>query len=267
MTEQTVDDPFSPASEHQSLLQDVRERARTDAVRHAEDLLGRDLPIVEEVEAMGTHRVVRLGLRRQELIAAARDALAAAAQQRQLAEQRLRAALAALAAEGVPQDQLALEALDRPLQPERIAAMFGAATLAAAVAGGVWLGALGVMIAVLVCLACATALGVAVCMPSAHRAETARLSALRRERRNAELGLSAADDAHLAAERALADLPGRALRLLEGELAFVKEFVSLYESEVFRTLPPGALADGRGLGRQREPEIDMPGWAREEVLV
>lgn len=266
MSDQTIENPFSPASEHQALLQDVRERARTDAMRHAEDLLGRDLPIVEEAEAMGRHRVVRLGLRRQELIAAARDALAAAAQRRQLAEQRLRAAFAALAAEGVPQDQLALEALDRPLQPERIVAMFGVAMLAAAVGGGLWLGALGVMIAVLVCLACATAFGTAVFMPSAHRAETARLSALRRERRNAEVGLSAASDAHLAAERALSDLPGRALTLFEGELAFAKEFVSLYESEVFRTLPPGALADGRGL-RQREPEIEIPGWAREEVPV
>jgi hypothetical protein len=267
MSNQIADDPFNPASEHRALLQDVRERARTDAVRHAEDLLGRDLPIIEEAEAMGRHRVVRLGLRRQQLIAAARDALATAARRRQLAEQRLQATRAALAAEGVPQDQLALEALDRPLQAERIAAMFGAATLAAAVGGGLWLGALGVTIAVLVCLACATALGVAVFMPSAHRAETARLSALRRERRKAELGLSAAGDAHLAAERALADLPGQALRLLEGEMAFVEEFVSLYESEVFRTLPPGALADGRGLGRQREPEIETPGWAREEVLV
>jgi hypothetical protein len=260
-------DPFTPAPEHQALLRDVRERARTDAVRHAEDLLDRELPVVEEAETLGNHRVVRLGLRRQELIAAAQDALAAATQRRQLAEQRLRAALAALAAEGVPQDQMALEALDRPLQPERVAAMFGVATLAAAFGGGLWLGALGVMIAVLGCLACATALGTAVFMPSAHRAETARLSALRRERRSAELGLSAAGNAQLAAERSLADLPGRAITLLEGERAFAKEFVSLYESEVFRTLPPGALADGRGLRRQREPEIEMPSWAREEVPV
>jgi hypothetical protein len=258
-------DPFKPDGEHAALLEEMRERAHADALRHAEDLMERPLPIVDEVEALGQERLVRLGHRRQELKSIAERAHGAATEEQNAAQARFDAALAALTAEGVPHEQLALEPLDRSVSPRAILAMAAIATVAATVTGALWLGAMGATIALVVCLALATGLCVALYVPSSTRAETARLSALRRERRRAAAELRRLSAHRDDAAREVEEMPQRAQNLFEGELTLVRSLVSTYESELFRALPPGALADGKGLGDQRTPHLVPPAWAGEPV--
>lgn len=262
MTERPSGDPFAPAKEHAELLAEARDRARTDAARHAEDLLDRELPFVREAETLGQHRLVRLGHRRQELLGAAENALAAATAAWTGAKERLDASNAALRSEGVPADQLALGPLTSPISPRSMAIALAVITVAASVGGAFWLGPVAATIALLACLALAGALGVAVYAPNGPWAENAYLAALRRERAHAGAELSDSGTRRGNLSREIDEtIPRRAQNLLEGELAFVRELASTYEGELFRSLPPGALADGQGLGVQRAPVLTMPVWA------
>ncbi len=265
MTVSPPGDPFEPEREHAALLREMRERAYADAARHAEDLMERPLPIIDELEALGQERLVRLGHRRLELKSLAERAHGVATEALNAAQARFDAALAALSAEGVPPEQLALEPLDRPISPSAVIALAAAATAAATVAGALWLGPKGATIALVVCFALATALCAALYVPSSNRAETARLSALRRERSHAAAELRRARARRSDAAREVEEVPQRAQNLFEGELTLVRSLVSTYESELFRALPPGALADGKALGEQRSPNLSPPTWASEPV--
>lgn len=253
-------DPFEPAAEHVALLEQTRERARADARLHAEDLLERELPIVEEAESQGHNRVVHIELRRSELIEREELAVADAASAIATAQERVRAAEAALAHEGVSADEFALNPLNSGLAPRALLIGATVALVGAIVAGTLAMGALGALLSIL--FAAILAVAAMTVLARQQGAEPGRIDALRRERAAASADLRDAAERRSSAEAQLTALPRRAATLVMGEQRFAEQFVSCYVSELFSALPPGALVDGRGVATQRKPRLEIPSWAR-----
>ncbi len=251
-------DPFQPAEDHAQLLQHARELARVEAVRHAEDLLDRDLPYVGEAEQVGLQRMALLTAARAERVAACEVDEAAALRAAESAERQRDAALDALRAAGVMEEQLALSALDLPISHRTaLSVAAGAAALAVVVAL-----VLGWSLAGVVVLAVAAAAAGFAAVQTSRPApvELPRLTALRRERSRAEAAALAARRAADAATLELRSVREQADALALGEQAFARELVAGYLTELHSSFPPGVLADGGRLTVQREVEVPLPDW-------
>jgi hypothetical protein len=255
------DDAFDPRQAQATLLARVRRDAEADAIRHAEDMLERDFPIVAEAERIAETRLAALKAAFAERRAAIQGRIEGLAQAIVVAETQLRATEGALAEEGVPPSRLALAPRrGRPAVGTKIAI-----GLAGAVAIGLAIRLLELSGPLVLPLAGAAMvlLALALALQPGPPLEDADITSLR-EVRVAEA--EALTELRVELEQGRRELGGfeeRALGLAETEVAFASQLVGAYQSAAFSSLPVGTLEDGRGLKEQRTPSVKLPAWARE----
>jgi hypothetical protein len=240
------------------LLDQTRSRAEADAVRHAEDMVGRNFPIVAEAEQIVGRRFAEL----KRLYTGARAELEAELKTREVdvvaVEEQLAITEHALLERGVHRPEVGLAPLERGAleHPRHWLWAAGLAATALALALGQPMYQIGELALVTVLLLGAFLLPV-------EQVEAERVTRLRRNRwREAE----ALREGHAALE----EVKGKLERLCrevraaaESEVALASELVAAYVSAAFSSLPAGVLAEGRELAQQREPNIDLPDWVPE----
>jgi len=253
--------PFAPAPAHAAVLGQARERARGDAVRHAEDLLERPLPVVEEAEQLARRRLALLDAARAERLGELTRRVEDTRREADSAEQRRAAVLESLAAAGVPRDELDLPPLDtRSRESWRLLAPLVALVLGAG--AGFALG-LDVASAAIIGAALAAATYGTLTTAEEPAVEAPRLRKLRRARADAEAEVLAAWHAHAVAVEQLETFHTWVRALARAERALADQLPAVYVAELTSAMPPGALADDRRVAQQRAPLVDLPDWARE----
>jgi hypothetical protein len=255
------DDAFNPKPAQEALLARVRRDAEAEALRHAEAIVNRDFPIVEEAESIGVQRIAALGA----AYAAAKSRLDAEIASGRSAESAARAQLqatdGALEEQGVAAERLPLAPLG-----QRMASYWQVApAVAAAAAAGYWLSRSSLSPAGMA-LGCLVALALVGALLSLRiaRPESGAITSLRRNRQR-EARLLDEVQTEVQRNQSLAQgLVEESLRLVEAEVAFAKQLVAAFESAASSALPVGALGNGqRSIRKQREPRVPTPGWVRE----
>lgn len=255
------DDAYSPKAAQEKILERVRRDAEADAIRHAEDMADRNFPVVDEAESIGAQRIAALGA----AYAAARSQIdveirvgqtqsGAAAGQLERTERALEEA-------GVPERHTQLA----PLGDGLVSRWQALLALAVGAGGGVLLARLdlaplGIAAVVVIALAAIAAIfSLRIGQP-----ETARVTALRRNRRKEAEEVEELE-AKLKHDEALAEgLVKETLRLVEVEQEFAKQMVATYESAASSALPVGSLGEGeRSIRKQRVPDVRTPPWAQD----
>jgi hypothetical protein len=253
--------PFAPAVPHAVAIEATRVRARADATRHAEDLLERPLPVVQEAEQLARQRIALLDAARAERLGELTRRVESTRRDVDSAEQRRAAVLDALAAAGVRQEELDLPPLDASAQAGwRVLAPLVALVLGAGAGFALRVDAATAVIAGAVLAAVAYATTSTAEEPAA---EPLRLRKLRHARAEAETELLAAWHAHAVATEQLETFHIWVRALARAERAHAEQIVATYVTDLTSAMPPGALADGRGVGHQVPPRVDLPDWARE----
>jgi hypothetical protein len=255
------DDAFNPKPSQERILERVRADAESEALRHAEAMVNRVFPIVEEAESIGTQRIAALGA----AYAAARSELdaeiGAGRAQVAEAEAQLKCTEAELVKHGVEAERLPLAPLG-----EGMASYW---QVAPAVAAGVGVGLLLARLDLTplgFAVVCLGGLGLVMLLLSWRIAqpETAKVTSLRRNRRREAKHLDGLR-ADLERNESLAKgLVAETLRLAEAEEAFAKQLVAAFESAASSALPVGSLGEGeRSIRKQREPKVPTAPWVEE----
>jgi len=257
----TREDAYNPKPDHEVLLQRVRGDAEADAIRHAEYMVNRIFPVVEEAETLGAQRVATLGA----AYAAFRSQIDAQVEvdrtMLEAAVRQLNSTEEALEEKGVPEGRTGLAPLGEGLVSR------WQLLLALCVGGGAGIAlarldltapAIGLVVLVALALIAAI-LGLRIGQP-----ETAVVTSLRRNRRR-EAGDVEELQAKLQHDEARATgLVKETLRLVEVEREFAKQMVATYESAASSSLPVGSMGDSeRAIRKQRVPDVRVPAWVEE----
>jgi hypothetical protein len=259
--EQEVDgDPFSPRGDRASILARVKLDAEADAIRHAEDMLNRDFPVVTRAEDTAETRLTTLRSAYVERRGELAGRIAVLEQNATELNRRLQETERALAAEGVPALQISLEPPRgrRSLSEPILIALGSLLVMGVAVKlldlqGQLVLPAVG-LLAGLVLLAL-------ILQPDAQLEDPA-VTALREQRQELDLTLTELQEDLQTQRETLTRLETTTYAMVESEVRFAGEMALTYNSTVFSSLPAGVLAEGRELKEQRRPEVKIPNWAR-----
>jgi hypothetical protein len=255
------DDAFNPKPDQGKILERVRLEAEAEALRHAEAMVDREFPIVEEAESIGSQRIAALGAAYAALRSRLDAEIDAGVSEVSAAQTQLESTEKALLEQGVTADLLPLAPLGDGMasywQVAPVAAV--AAGAGVAVAGG----RLSPLASAAV-IAGALVLAIAILSLRIGNPESGKLTCLRRNRAREGAALEELK-AELERNRSLAQgLVRETLRLVEAEEAFAKQIVATYESAASSALPVGALGDGgRAIRKQRAPSVAIPPWVRE----
>jgi hypothetical protein len=255
------DDAYSPKAVQEKILERIRNDAEADAIRHAEDMANRAFPVVEEAESVGAQRIAALGAAyaaaRSQIdveIDVGKTELSRASIQLEKTEQTLEGA-------GVPEGQLQLA----PLGEGLVSRWQVLLALALGAGAGVLLARtdlkplpIGVVV-IFTITAIAAIFSLRFGQP-----ESARLTALRRNRRKEATEVGGLE-AKLKHDEALAEgLVEETLRLVEAEQEFAKQMVATYESAAASAMPVGSLGkEERLIQKQRVPNVRTPVWAED----
>jgi hypothetical protein len=254
----TEEDAYEPRGEQAEILARVRRDAEADAIRHAEDMLDRDFPIVTEAEGIAETRLAALKTayaeRRGTITGRIRSLEGAVTE----TAGRLQTTEDALRAEGVPAAQIGLPPLRaKPAIAERVGIGLGAAALVALLVklldlqGPVALAIAGVAV---------LALTLALALQPGASLEEPGIAGLREVREQRAGELAELQDELRRSHNSLSELENRTFSTAELEVEFAGRLVGVYESAVFSSLPVGVLAEGRELKQQRRPAVDLPSW-------
>jgi hypothetical protein len=255
------ENPYEPGPEQASILARVKRDAEADAIRHAEDMLNRDFPIVTQAEGIAETRLASLRSAYAERRGVLAERIGSLETTVSEMEERLQVTEQALAEEGVQESQIDLPPLRRKRRAvERMMIFLGAIVLLAFfvnlldLQGDLRLSILGVglLIIGLVLLFAPGPLledPAVVALREQHQAQAKELAELRQQ-------LKGKQDA-------LVELEKRTYAVAEWEVKFAGELASSYHSTVFSSLPVGVLAEDRALKEQRRPRVQMPKWAME----
>jgi hypothetical protein len=248
----------APQPSHREILMRVRREAEADAIRHAEDMVNRDFPIVNEAERIADARLANLkvsysgqrgemGGRIQGIEGAIGEAKAGLAETER-----------ALAGKGVPESELGIEPLREP-PPLLERALIGLAGAGAIVILIAVLDLRGELVAPLAAVAVA-ALALALALPPGPYLEDPEIAALREARKKQATKVAELEEELRGASGALTALEERTLSTAELEVKFAGEIVGAYESAVFSSLPVGVLEGGKKIKEQRAPQVRLPRW-------
>lgn len=257
--EATDDNGAAPAvaEEHKALLAHARKTAEADAIRHAEDLLKREFPIVEEAERMAAARLADLRVTYVETRGELKGEEMVLGQQAEASTQALRQAENALRGAGVSDEQLGL-----PPGGSRTVSL---AQLAAAAA----LAACGALVIsrfssspmlVVAAIAGATGLAAWLMFATAEEPEDGEITRLRERRRDEADALRRLEDERARIEAALVNLDRATYAIGQSEIAFADHLAAGYANAAFSALPAGTLEGGRQLPPQRRPDVTPPEW-------
>lgn len=259
--ERTRLDAYNPAPAHKELLEEVRQDAEAEAIRHAEAMANRVFPVVEQAESIAAQRIAALGA----AYAAARSQYDAEVGrldgQLPGLELQLKTTEEALEAEGVGAEELGLAPIgDRMVSLWQVALALGIGAIAGLLGARLNLAGAGLVLLVLA----AGALVAGVLRLRIGSPESARVTGLRRNRRREAREREKLLAAKKENEARIAGLQDETLRLIEVETAFAKQMVTTFESAASSALPVGSLGQGeRAIRRQREPQVRFPAWAEE----
>jgi hypothetical protein len=246
-------DPFEPGPDHLRLRAMAADDGRELARRLGDDLVGRSLGYEEKASAIARLRLERLSAERAIRVAEAKAAVAAAAEQRELAVLRFEEAVAAANAAGI----------DHPTVPSlagRVAGRLGldvAGVLGAAVLVGEAASRLTDSAPLIVGPAVVTGAVLAAWLASA-------LPDLATPLRQQQVGsaLKAMQNAFVTERDANACLDAvlaRADALARGEAYLADELIVVHHEAATLALAPGALADGAKLVTG-VAEVELPAW-------
>lgn len=256
------DDAYNPKADQQEILGRVRQDAEADAIRHAEDMIERDFPVVEEAGSIGAQRIAALGA----AYAAARSRIDAEIDDAQTRLETVEEEIGRVEEE-LERREVDRERTDLPPLGDRLVSRWQVlAGLAVGAAAGVSIARLDLApsgIAAVVAVA-VLAIG-AILALRIGQPETAAVTSLRRTRRRkveekTELRAKLAHE-----ERVAKGLVKETLSLVEGEREFAKLMVATYESAASSALPAGSLDNrsDRSIKKQRTPDVRIPPWAED----
>jgi hypothetical protein len=254
------DDSIDALAPREGILARVRRDAEADAIRHAEDMLDRDFPIVDEAVTIAEARLAALRVaydERRTRLAVRIDGLSAGIL---TAEAQLHATDAALLAEGIPQSHLALPPQRGPRSPlVRTAAVAGAV-----VALYLLLDLIDVEPGTVlpIVLGAAVLAGLLAFFLPGPPLEPNSVMSLREARQDEEEEIAALRADLKRAEKGLHGLEEKTLSQAETEAQFAAELVTAYQSAAFSSLPAGTLEGGRTLKRQTVPKVQLPSWTQ-----
>ncbi len=253
-------DPFAPRADRAVILEEVKRDAEADAIRHAEDMLDRDFPIVPRAESSAGTRLATLRsvyVERRGELSGRITVLDRRVNELAL---RLQATERALEAEGVSPSQIGLEPLrGRRAVVERIAVALGALVVMGLVVklldlrGQLVLPAVGLLFVLLLLI---------LILQPGEELEDPAIAMLREQRGQQDEALAELQADLNAHREALSKLERTTYAIAESEVSFADEMASTYNSTVFSSLPAGVLAEGRELREQQRPSVQIPSWAR-----
>jgi hypothetical protein len=253
-------DPFAPRPDRAVILAEVKRDAEADAIRHAEDMLDRDFPIVPRAENTAGTRLATLRSVYVERRGELSGRIAVLDRRANELALRLQATERALAAEGVPPSQIGLEPLrGKRAVIERIAVALGALVVMGLAVdlldlrGRLVLPGVGLLFALLLLI---------LMLQPGERLEEPAIEMLREQRQQQDEALTELQGDLHAHREALTKLDRTTYAIAESEVSFAGEMASTYNSTVFSALPAGVLAEGRELREQQRPAVRMPSWAR-----
>lgn len=246
-----------PSRKRAEILAETRRNAEADAIRHAEDLLEREFPIVSTAERTAESRLADLQSEYTEKRGELEAEKESLGRRVEAADRELQLAEKALRKKGVPEDELGLP----PFSHRTI--QFRQAVVGIAAAG-----ALGLIISPLVA---SPVLTVAVFLAAlvlifwlvvapGDEAESLPLRRLRAQRLKAAKTVQNLSEKEARNIAAIEQLERTAHSKGLGEVTFAGEIVAAYVNAAFSALPAGSLEGGRKVAAQRQPQVEIPAW-------
>jgi|GEM_PF-6491007 len=254
-------DAFDPTPVHQEILTRVRRDAEADAIRHAEDMLNRDFPILEEAEGIASSRLARLRTAYIERRSSIEGAIASLRTEAAALEVSLAHKDAVLAEEGVSGNRVVLPPLRGP-RDVGSRSVVGVGGIVALCLGAILAGLEGRPALAVVGFG-AVVLAVVLTAWPGPALENPTVTALRRTRTADAEALEVLRGSLARRDEELSGLKGQTHSVAKNEVAFAQEIVSAYRSAAFSALPVGVLDGDRNFKEQRDLTVRMPAWARE----
>jgi len=254
------DDAYAPARRRAKILARVKLDAEADAIRHAEDMLDRDFPIVNLSRSIAEGRLAALEtsfLSKRTVIDQRMEELtsAIAALQRSVRDHE-----GALRRRGIPDGDVTIDPL---LGEPSIEARAGAgAGCIAAVALTVDAFSLSGPLAILGSALVLVAVALIIWKLPAPSLEDPEITRLRKARKRDQGQLEVYRGELEAARKDLKGLEEATVSLAKSEAVFPADLVGTYQRAAFSALPAGTLEQGRSLRSQEPPHIEFPAWVR-----